>query len=165
MRVFLEGPDGSGKSTFARRLQEVLCKKYTTAYIHHTAYENSSSLELYNKFSKSFKLLQYVDVVIIDRCHISEAIYAPHPRLCPGMAEYEALNNMISPHDIKILFLPPLEKCLAVWRSRKEEEFIQDEEYMREVWRRYSMLPWLLRFDYTKQDTKELIRCITRELR
>lgn len=70
--ILLEGPDGSGKTTLANRLIE----KYGGVYIH-AEYRFKNKMPLYHAaiLRKAWKLSRN-QLVIIDRLHISEMIYA-----------------------------------------------------------------------------------------
>lgn len=70
--ILLEGPDASGKSTLAKKIIE----KYGGVYMHLT-YRFANKMHLYQlaMLRKALKLSRKT-LVIIDRMHISEKIYA-----------------------------------------------------------------------------------------
>jgi hypothetical protein len=162
-RVYiLEGPDGGGKTTLGAKL----AKAAGAVTINHGPYPEITEPSLWLKYLHSM-LPAYVGLhpVILDRAWFAEPIYG---------AAFRSGKNRILPWQRRILerfalgvgavvvyCLPPVERCLAAWRSRPEAEYLKKAEQLEEVYAAYakearvafSKQPLAsIRYDYTKDD-------------
>ena len=102
--IVLEGPDGAGKSYFAK----YLISKYGGVVLHQK-YKFKNKIDLYYMavFKKALKLSQ-TQLVILDRFHISEIIYGEIFRngsKCPWILKY--YNEMFNILNIPIILCIP----------------------------------------------------------
>lgn len=158
--TIFEGPDGSGKSTAAKKYAEA-----TGARLVHCGPYPQLTTELKHVYLQAMvpALLDY-DHVVLDRCWISEPIYGAifrngEDRL--GRRGCELLDGIAALCDGHVIVcLPPLETCLDNWRRRHAQggEYLEREEQLRDVWQLYTdcvandaltNLP-VQTFDYTK---------------
>lgn len=155
MIVILEGPDGGGKTTFAKHLQE----NHNFQYVHTGPPESNKVLEAYgktlydaNRSSRNF---------VIDRLHVGERIYGPAVRNSDrlGRAGEILIQRLISAYGARLIFcLPPYPVAFRNWKKKKGEggELIQEQETYEHVYHRYQRVikdplyneaSW---YDYTK---------------
>ena len=135
--TIFEGPDGGGKSTAAKAFAAATGARYT----HCGPFPGVKSIGRLYLEAMAPALMGYQPVVL-DRCWISEAIYGLVHRdgvdrlgiVGRRMLERVAMRcgaNML-------LYLPSLETCLANYRRRKGEEYLDSEAKLAEVWYQYA---------------------------
>jgi len=102
MIILFEGPDRCGKSTQITKLQSLLTDKplHLLHYFALKGFSNSESIKeySYNLYKSMFDLLKnnYKEShFIIDRAHISEAVYSPLYRNYSGEYVYDLEKNYI----------------------------------------------------------------------
>lgn len=154
--TIFEGPDGSGKSTAAKRYAES-----TGARLVHCGPYPGIDKGLKHVYLQAMMpaLLEYDDIVL-DRCWISEPIYGAvfrngEDRL--GFRGRQLLDGIAAMCDGRVvLCLPPEEVCVANWTQRHAAggEYLNVEAQIRAVWELYkdadlTSLPVEI-FDYTK---------------
>lgn len=141
MIIILEGPDGSGKTTFANDL--------AAKFGFRVAHEGPPPQD-------SHPIQYYSDVLeqrrsefpnwIFDRFAFGERIYGPWYRGKDGLGQvgWEIVKNRLrrrpftDDHELwlHVLCLPPYEKCHAAWSSGREE-LIKDEHVFRTTYDLY----------------------------
>lgn len=137
MYVILEGPDGAGKSTLAQKLSaDLRCQ-----LIHHGPYKESGPRDLAAKFMASQRAALGGESLVLDRCWLSEPIYAKHyrqstSRIWPEhqrMLERAALRAKA----VVVLCLPSLQTSLKAFLSGRDE-MMQSADQLRRVYSGYS---------------------------
>ena len=136
MYVILEGPDGAGKSTLAEKLSaDLRCQ-----LIHHGPYKEAGPRDLAAKFMASQRGALGGESLVLDRCWLSEPIYAKHyrqsvSRIWPEhqrMLERAALKA----RAVVVLCLPALKTALQAFLSGREE-MMQSADQLRRVYGGY----------------------------
>lgn len=114
MLIIIEGPDLAGKSTFA---------SYLPNAIHFTQNDAHYMYEAELERAKT-------DLVVLDRCWISEKVYGPIKRQqCTYTdEEYDMLCNKLKaiPHTI-FYVMCPVDMLLTRYKMRGEDYVTQDE--------------------------------------
>ena len=154
--VIFEGPDGGGKSTIAQEY----ATRHNALYIHHGPYKQVGD-GLARMFLESMlpALMGYQDVVL-DRCWLSEPIYADAFREGNDRvgAERSRILDRIALRAgaVVVRCLPPWEAVRATFNGRKEEEYLDDDSQLARVYAQYdanlvgsTSLP-VVDYDYTK---------------
>jgi hypothetical protein len=156
--LILDGPDGGGKSTIAKAMVA-----NGWHYVHCGAYPGvKRGLGRLYVEAMAPALLGLQDTVL-DRCWFDEAIYGAAFRGGADRLNHafrRMLDRVAARCETAVyLCLPPVETCLATFRSRRGVEYLQKEEQLREVWRGFANahadgdltnLPTVLR-DYTSR--------------
>ena len=119
MIVILEGPDGGGKTTLARHLEQA----YGFRYVHTGPPTSDKVLEAYGR--TLYDASQEPRSTVIDRLHIGERIYGPALRgsdLLTRNGEV-LLHRLISAYGARLVFcIPPYDTAVENWRKRHETE-------------------------------------------
>jgi hypothetical protein len=170
MIIILDGPDGAGKSTLATQLASWLnsVDGRPVMVAHHGPYQHLNGAELSKVLFRSMAPALVANThVIMDRCWLSEPIYAK---------AYGRDNRLLRSHHRMlercalaasaqlVLCLPSFEVCHAAWSSGREE-YIKDVEAFRGVHDAYhdvprqTDLPWHM-FDYTQDSTENLKKAL-----
>lgn len=137
--ILLEGPDGSGKTTLANRLIKLFGGG---TYIHLT-YRFKDRMPDYHgaMLRKAIRLARKGELVIIDRLHISEAIYAKvyrHGSKWPWMLE--TFNYLCEKHNIiKVLCVPKDVNQGLNWFNKAKEERPEMYDDITDVIKEYIM--------------------------
>jgi hypothetical protein len=158
MLLILEGPDGSGKSTLAT----ILAKKYNASVTHHHAYKGYDSESLTKIFLESIvpALCSDKNNVVLDRCWISEEIYAEEFRYEKSrLSEYQSDRLNVITRLCKsalIACIPPYEVAFNNWSNPERDELVKDHKDYQAVYYRYKNslfyrpgIP-MFTYDYTK---------------
>ena len=138
--TIFEGPDGSGKSTLARQYAQAT----GAHYVHFPAltHVNKGLARLYVEAMLP-ALLGYQDVVF-DRCWLSEVPYGTvyrHGTDRLGDATRLMLERLaMRCATLVVLCQPPVETCLANFRSRKGEEYLDNELQLAKVYKAYTQI-------------------------
>jgi hypothetical protein len=163
--TIIEGPDGAGKTELVHGLR---ARGYASAeVINHGAYLGRPTVaELY---LYSLRRSGPQRSVIMDRAWQAEPIYGQVMRDGEdrvGAARRRMLERIaLSKRVIVVYCLPPIERCVAAWRSRRHEEYPQREGQLRRIYDLYErartreVLPYLV-YDYTLHDVDTLIKAI-----
>lgn len=131
--TIFEGPDGAGKSTLARRYADLISARY----VHFPSLPrvNQSLARLYVEAMVP-ALLGYQHVVL-DRCWLSETPYGEVHREGRDRLS-NAARRMLERLALRcgavvVKCLPPLQTCLANFRSRKGQEMLKSEHALSAV--------------------------------
>jgi hypothetical protein len=155
MIVILEGPDGGGKTTLAKHLQE----HHGFQYVHTGPPESDKVLEAYGK--TLYDASRSSGNFVIDRLHVGERIYGPalrdQDRL--GRTGEVLIHRLISAYGARLVFcLPPYNAAFRNWKKKHSEgsELIEKQEIYTHVYHKYqeavnnplyASASW---YDYTK---------------
>lgn len=129
--VIIEGPDGSGKTTLAKRL----CAEQGYEYHHEGPPPSHAVFEHYARL-----LVETSSPTVFDRLHLGELVYGPLLRGESKLTDYHVmlLNRLMLARGIRLVTcLPRWQTCLA--NNRAKEEFIKTEEQLREAYRRWAV--------------------------
>lgn len=158
--TIFEGPDGAGKSTLAQEYAQLT----NARYVHHGPYKQVGD-GLGRMFVESMlpALLGYQDVVL-DRCWLSEPIYADafregNDRV--GMARARLLDRLaLRCGAVVVKCLPPWTFVKETFNSRKAEEYLEDDAQLFAVYDGYqdglNTQLHEVEHDYTKHLNKPL---------
>lgn len=119
MIIILEGPDGTGKTTLAKHLQNT----YGFRYIHTGPPEDDRVLEAYGR--TLYDASRETGDVVIDRLHVGERIYGPILRGKDKLGrEGEVLiRRLTNAYNARVVFcLPPYPTAFENWRKRHQED-------------------------------------------
>jgi len=150
--IIFEGPDGSGKTTLAKRYAEL----HAAHYVH---FSNLPHLDkgLARVYVEAMlpALLGYQDVVF-DRSWLSEVPYGAtfrggQDRL--GTPTRRMLERLaLRCGAVVVRCLPPFETCARNFNGRRKQEYLQHDEQLRQVYDLYKVEPTALPcvdWDYT----------------
>lgn len=133
--LIIDGPDSCGKTTLANKLIE----KYGGTYIHLT-YRFKDKMPLYHTamLRKALRLAKN-QLVIIDRLHISEHIYA---KVFRGGSKWpwmlSAFNGFCKEHNIPIIIcIPETIERGVIWFEQTKKERFEMYNDMKEVLKEY----------------------------
>lgn len=156
--IILEGPDCTGKTTFAKMLEWHYQYEY-----HHEGVPNPK-WRLYTRFSNQLKDAFSSDLDhVFDRHFIGEWVYGPRHR---GHAQYEleVFEELLKAVEAKIvLFNTDWETQLETWKSRRDSEWTQDESVLRRDYERWLKVPDhldVIHFDYAKDSYAWLVELL-----
>lgn len=156
---YIEGPDGSGKTTLINNALEE-----TDLKVHNGPYP--SSAEAYaaymSQYESAAKVLSLDPnlTVYIDRGPISEVVYGQVLRSGPAEPPkefFECLRKLEELNATIIICLPPSEVSKANWKSRLNEEHVKKEIQYNRIYNKYTEIVKHLRsfkgdvvfYDYT----------------
>lgn len=134
--VYLEGPDGAGKSSFVERHQ-----KPNDLYIHNGPY--ASPKEAFHEFNDQLDMMWYLrgsNVTIwLDRWLMSEEIYSHvKEERNIGVFRNAFLWSKFFLLRPTILFcLPPVNICVTNWSNRIEHEELKRQSQFDDVYHFY----------------------------
>lgn len=157
--VILEGPDGAGKTTLAKRVADDLDARYV--HLPQLPHVKQGLFRVYVEAMLP-ALLGY-QAVVMDRCWLSEQPYGQVYRPTEGQRVDYLDTRMLERLAMRcaatvIHCRPPLEACLASYRSRKGEEMLKSEAQLAEVYALYGKVTTDLpsvHYDYTDPVSKD----------
>lgn len=135
--TIFEGPDGGGKSTLAQEYAQLTQARY----VHHGPYKQVGD-GLSRMFLESMlpALLGYQDVVL-DRCWLSEPIYADAYRQGNdrvGLARCRVLDRLaLRCGAVVVKCLPPWAHVRACFTGRVADEYLDNEQQLLQVYGEY----------------------------
>lgn len=122
MRIILEGPDNSGKTTLARLLSR------NGVVYHHPGGPPENSLTELNCMESQLEMFDQNQRIVMDRCTaISQQVYSPNEELDPLRQQ-----NVDFLRGLDVLFVycrPSTDKLMSfqdfTWREEESDEFKQ----------------------------------------
>ncbi len=161
MITIFEGPDGSGKTTL---IDEMVRSKAlsTREVVHHGAYPGVA--DVYSRYLASMLRPRKA---ILDRSWLAEPIYGEVHRGGENRVDVAHRRMLeryaLGQRAVCVLMMPPVERCLNTFRSRKDREYLDNESELRAVWHGYSMmitaLPTVI-YDYTSMSPRDVLDTI-----
>lgn len=140
MKIIIEGPDGSGKSTLMGGLIKAAVDAGETIDIeHHGRYKGLPSGVLYDQYRDSLMNSHWMN-----RSWISEMVYSPcvrneRPRLT-GL-QIEHLDRLAEEQGYVIIFcLPSRDTVVDNWSDKNRVEYIEEAKILHEVYDMYYTL-------------------------
>ena len=165
MRIIIEGPDCSGKSTLADKLTE---KFPDHVYVHNSLKDKKHVMrdakgnlimEVGDLFAAHVTLVRNNPKIIIDRLWPSEIIYGHIFR--DGNVEYTAkeMRHIIEQYEpICVGCLPPKETVQEKFNQRKETEDFDTVDRVYDMYNKvFNECQAFKMFDYTKDKTEDFI--------
>jgi hypothetical protein len=136
--VVLEGPDGSGKTTFA----EYLVNTHGYSYHHQGPPQHDDMLR---EYAIAFlNALEHCQLCAFDRLHLGESVYGPLLRgrdRVGGKLGTKLLDMLIQAKGGQVfLCLPPYERIKESWIRRREKELVQDLDLLEKTYTEYLRL-------------------------
>lgn len=126
MIIILEGPDGGGKTTLARQIQE----KFQNVEYHH---EGPPPKDIHIVEHLGAVLDRYRGKnVVIDRFALGERVYGPVVRGFDQLGDegWKLIKRLINATGaMEVLCMPSYEVCHKAWSSGREEMFKKEEQF------------------------------------
>lgn len=150
MNILIEGPDGTGKTTLAKKLASI----FNMTYIHITRSNTSGNNISFNNFLR----MNDVDNCICDRGYVSNIVYSTVFNDTPKLSPIQA-NQQRALFDIKILcIIRDKQKYIQSFNDLKQqrEELYND---MSEVYDQYIDLidEFDFVYDFTTQSSGAVV--------
>lgn len=149
--IVLEGPDGSGKTTCAKKLVE----RYGFKYVHEGPPPAECDRLAYYA-SKLLAASRSKKPIIMDRMHLGEIVYGP---ICRGNSflgytGMRLLDRLTNARGIYVvIMLPPFEICEQNWLQtyREGRDYVQRKERFKDIYYHFKGLTaYYDSFDYTR---------------
>jgi thymidylate kinase len=137
MIIILEGPDGSGKTTLAQKLQDL----YNLDYHHEGPTPNVDSVLQY--YIDTFDNITKNDNIVIDRFALGECVYGPTLRGKDQLklnGWYAFQHHLSGLHKAihQFVCLPPIDVCFKAWKDNQANEFFSSRVHYLESYCRFS---------------------------
>jgi len=157
--VILEGPDATGKTTFAN----FLCEQYQYLYHHEGVPPIGTNLPEYYG-SQLLKARYSEHDHVFDRQFLGQLVYGPIHRDAEEIPAAPFIW-LVQIWDIKlILFNTDYETQFEIWKKRHHDEHIKSEIVLRKCFDAWNSIadkyPYFPRFDYRKDSYDKLIDII-----
>jgi hypothetical protein len=129
--IILEGPDGGGKTTLARHLNE----KY--GYVTMKTSQPKDGEDLFTSYTTS--LLQATGSwrpIVFDRHYLGEPVYGPIMRDADllGTRGRRLLERLIVSRGVHlVLCLPTWEKLLQAWKDKNGDDYLRNEDQLAKI--------------------------------
>lgn len=134
--IILEGPDGAGKTTLGEKLATMLGVPIS----NHGPYKGEGQIWM-RYFDSMVPYYKGERHVILDRCWLAEPVYGAVYRGGTNRIEpwqKRILNHVANSGSVMLVWcLPPVEKCLEAFRSRRQLEMLDSEQQLRDVYFEY----------------------------
>jgi hypothetical protein len=135
--VVIEGPDGGGKSTLAKAIQD----RYGFGYRHEGPPPKGADPLLYYQARLFDAMLEALRTkgVVLDRFALGERVYGPLLRGADnlGDAGWGTIDRCLQAVGaVQIVCLPDYDTCRAAWAARNaaKGELVTDEVMFRKTW-------------------------------
>lgn len=158
--VILEGPDGSGKTHLAHRLQ----KEFKLGYWHEGPTPEDQPPVIYY----CQKLWSFRDNhMVLDRFALGERVYGPIVRKRDRLGEsgWATFQKVCDDLDvIQIVCLPPYHICLKTWENRQDEEWLETTRLLLETYATFAHFTLfddnLFPYDWTQHSEDRLMQWV-----
>jgi hypothetical protein len=152
MVIILEGPDGSGKTSLARRLE----KEWGMIYSHEgPPPDNKDDSRLDYYAVTLIRALRRKQPTVFDRFHLGELVYGPVARSSDRLG-YGGMRLMrrlcFANHVLIKICQPPYDVALENWRRKLAagDDYVRDERKFFDTYYRFKALTaYEETFDYT----------------
>ena len=139
LTIILEGPDGAGKSTLAKKIEQIAAEFVTIHGVRRIHADRPKPLENYyeyfvNIISKAY--LDNIDLLILDRSWYSEIVYADAMRRTPALdvSSVHSLDTCLKTHGGGFIIFCDAADDTLVTRAFKE----RGEDFVNELQLRYA---------------------------
>lgn len=131
MNIVLEGPDGAGKTTLARKIME---RFRSLRFAHEGLPPTKKPKELLRHYASKL-----VSGTVHDRLHLGERVYGPIFRGEDNLGPVGQLilDHLILRDGLIIIVLPPLDIVLRNWQSTHDQQMFKDESQQEYIWQAY----------------------------
>lgn len=136
--LILEGPDGAGKTTLARKVAAEI-----GGVVWHEGPPPPGRDQLHHYASEILRAIRARRPVIFDRCHLGEYVYGPVARGEDTLTSWgvRLIKRLLRANGVHcVICLPAYETCINNWRRREGEEYLKNEQRFHEVYYRYKGL-------------------------
>ena len=137
--IILEGPDGAGKSTLAKKIEMIAGEFVTVRGVRKVHADRPKPLENYfeyfvNIISKAY--LDKIDLLILDRSWYSEVVYADTMKRTPALDtnSVHSLDTCLKTHGGGFIIFCDAADDVLVTRAFKE----RGEDFVNELQLRYA---------------------------
>lgn len=165
--IILEGPDGAGKTTLARELEQLGYR-----YVHHgVPPAEALDGDLFRWFLKPLYAAKVrADAnqpTVFDRLHLSDRTYGPVMRGSATLTELQErlLERFLHARGGQVvLCLPPWRVVLNNWLKNQDNEYVDNPDKLFQVYKGYFNLTGqhrgYLTYDYTREDATTFARVL-----
>ena len=129
--VVVEGPEGSGKTTLAKRLAEDL----EMTYKHEGPPPDLNAAQMFRHYIDPIVGLE--KPTVFDRLGYSEFVYGPFLRSGTVFSPHGYMD-LVKAYATHILCLPPLETVIENWKASKKRQEAVTLEILCRVWFAYN---------------------------
>jgi len=153
--IIIEGPDCSGKT----QLSYTLMNKWQVQCTHYDAHDRMGMIK---HAAHAVPKIGF----IVDRFHLSEIPYSLYYRKSePDYVGVAMIDRVLLARSaVMVVCLPPWDIVKEMWKARKEDELIQSEKVLRQIYKWYASKAYrgipTIYYDYTKHDINNLIQHI-----
>lgn len=163
--TIFEGPDGGGKTTLAERWARYYARvaDREPLRLNHGPYLGKSGDHIATEYLRDLLIGEHP--VLVDRSWPSEGVYGPTVRGVDRLmiAHRRVFERVaLSAQAVVVVCLPPYERCKAAYLARKELEYLESDEQLREVYGRFAAYVSLtqyhvvptFKYDYTAEPSR-----------
>lgn len=139
--IILEGPDGGGKTTLAKTIEN-LYEQHSKKVLHTKHHEFKGETQIWRHFFDSLLPAYRNDCdVLLDRSWYSEPIYGKVFRDGYNRLEHwqlRIINHLLGICSVSVVWcLPPLDTCLHTFNNRREQEMLDNDKQLAQVYKLY----------------------------
>jgi thymidylate kinase len=136
--VILEGPDGGGKSTLAKKFVE----QFGARICRHGPYIGDAEIASHYQWSL-MRAIHGKRLIVMDRSWLSEFVYGPIMRGMNRITQLErrAIEKMFRrANGIVVWCRPSLATCEKCWQDRRGIEYVDGLDRFRKVYAAYETI-------------------------